>query len=79
MATANLVRSVFNGFLRKSSSYRAPVASRLSCIALQQKSYTINAAIKTFTCTSQPNGVSISNQYNVILRISFTLLLSFNL
>ncbi|CAH0398167.1 unnamed protein product [Chilo suppressalis] len=45
MAAANLVRSAFNGLLRKSITYRTPVVCRLSTVVLQQKFQTV----KTFT------------------------------
>ncbi|KAL4713202.1 hypothetical protein ACJJTC_002948 [Scirpophaga incertulas] len=37
MAAVNIFRSVINGLIRKSNSYRTPVVCRLSTFALQQK------------------------------------------
>ncbi|CAG4959281.1 unnamed protein product [Parnassius apollo] len=46
MAAANIVRSAFNGLLRKSTSYRIPVVCRLSTVATVQKFYAVKAITK---------------------------------
>ncbi|CAH0715265.1 unnamed protein product, partial [Brenthis ino] len=48
MAAANLVRTAFNGLLRKSVTYQAPVVCRLSTVALQQKYNTVKALTRTY-------------------------------
>lgn len=59
MAAANLVRSAFNGLLRKSTTYKAPVICRLSTVAVQQKYHAIKN-ITSLYCNERPqNGVSL--------------------
>ncbi|CAH0715266.1 unnamed protein product, partial [Brenthis ino] len=56
MAAANLVRTAFNGLLRKSVTYQAPVVCRLSTVALQQKYNTVKALTRTYD-VQHKNGV----------------------
>ncbi|XP_049873817.1 acyl carrier protein, mitochondrial isoform X2 [Pectinophora gossypiella] len=58
MAASNLVRSAFNGLLRKSITYKTPVVCRLSTIALQQKYHTVKTAVKVYNSYNLQNGVS---------------------
>lgn len=77
MAAANLVRSAFGGLLRKSTSYRTPVACRLSTVALQQKFRAANALIKAQKAHQLQNEVrflSINTMWfleNLLRLISF--------
>ncbi|XP_049873816.1 acyl carrier protein, mitochondrial isoform X1 [Pectinophora gossypiella] len=56
MAASNLVRSAFNGLLRKSITYKTPVVCRLSTIALQQKYHTVKTAVKVYNSYNLQNG-----------------------
>ncbi|XP_046965529.1 acyl carrier protein, mitochondrial isoform X2 [Vanessa cardui] len=56
MAAANLVRSAFNGLLRKSTTYKTPVVCRLSTVALQQKYHTVKAIARTYNIQQLQNG-----------------------
>ncbi|XP_026761684.1 acyl carrier protein, mitochondrial isoform X2 [Galleria mellonella] len=48
MAAVNLARTVFNGLLRKSTTYKAPVVCRLSSVALKQKYSTIKCSVQIY-------------------------------
>ncbi|XP_061383944.1 acyl carrier protein, mitochondrial isoform X2 [Danaus plexippus] len=56
MAAANLVRSAFNGLLRKSTTYKTPIVCRLSTVALRQKFYTVKAFARTQNILDNKNG-----------------------
>ncbi|KAJ2938050.1 hypothetical protein O0L34_g14504 [Tuta absoluta] len=56
MAAASLVRSAFNGLLRKSSTYKTPVVCRLSTLALKQKYHTVKTAVKVYNYSNIQNG-----------------------
>lgn len=57
MAAANLVRSAFNGLLKKATTYKAPVVCRLSTVALQQKYHTVKTIARTYNIQQIQNGV----------------------
>ncbi|XP_045448106.1 acyl carrier protein, mitochondrial isoform X3 [Melitaea cinxia] len=57
MAAANIVRSAFNGLLRKSTTYKAPVVCRLSTVVLQQKYHTVKAITRAYNIQQIQNGV----------------------
>ncbi|XP_045448105.1 acyl carrier protein, mitochondrial isoform X2 [Melitaea cinxia] len=56
MAAANIVRSAFNGLLRKSTTYKAPVVCRLSTVVLQQKYHTVKAITRAYNIQQIQNG-----------------------
>ncbi|CAG9561629.1 unnamed protein product [Danaus chrysippus] len=57
MAAASLVRSAFNGLVRKSTTYKTPIVCRLSTVALRQKFYTVKAFARTQNILDNKNGV----------------------
>ncbi|XP_059052155.1 acyl carrier protein, mitochondrial-like isoform X1 [Achroia grisella] len=57
MAANNLVRSVFNGLLRKSTTYKTPVVCRFSTLALKQKYSTIKCAVQIYNSNHLQTGV----------------------
>ncbi|XP_059052157.1 acyl carrier protein, mitochondrial-like isoform X2 [Achroia grisella] len=56
MAANNLVRSVFNGLLRKSTTYKTPVVCRFSTLALKQKYSTIKCAVQIYNSNHLQTG-----------------------
>ncbi|CAG9561630.1 unnamed protein product [Danaus chrysippus] len=64
MAAASLVRSAFNGLVRKSTTYKTPIVCRLSTVALRQKFYTVKAFARTQNILDNKNGnqkISVRN------------------
>ncbi|XP_026738760.1 acyl carrier protein, mitochondrial isoform X1 [Trichoplusia ni] len=57
MAAVKIGRSALSGLLRKSTTFKTPVACRLSTVALRQKFNTINVAFKTYSTPNLQNGV----------------------
>ncbi|CAH0585455.1 unnamed protein product [Chrysodeixis includens] len=57
MAAAKIGRSALSGLFRKSTTYKTPVACRLSTVALRQKFNTVNVAFKTYSTPNLQNGV----------------------
>ncbi|GBP81074.1 Acyl carrier protein, mitochondrial [Eumeta japonica] len=56
MASANIVRSALNGFLRKSVTCRTPVISRLACVAVQNKTFSNKSSLNPYFNTTPQNG-----------------------
>ncbi|XP_026738761.1 acyl carrier protein, mitochondrial isoform X2 [Trichoplusia ni] len=64
MAAVKIGRSALSGLLRKSTTFKTPVACRLSTVALRQKFNTINVAFKTYSTPNLQNGgqnISVRN------------------